>query len=110
MPLKAARVCGCGKIVPSNTICLCQQRRKAELDKRRPSASQRGYTNAWTKARASFLGSHPICAMCDQPATVVDHIQPHRGNQSLFWNKSNWQPLCAHHHNSAKQRQERRYV
>lgn len=27
-------------------------------------------------------------------ATVVDHIVPHRGDQKLFWDESNWQPLC----------------
>lgn len=32
-------------------------------------------------------------------ATVVDHIKPHRGDQKLFWDRSNWQPLCEHHHN-----------
>ena len=26
--------------------------------------------------------------------TVVDHIVPHRGDQQLFWNQSNWQALC----------------
>ena len=31
--------------------------------------------------------------------TVVDHIIPHRGDQKLFWDRSNWQPLCEHHHN-----------
>ena len=28
------------------------------------------------------------------PAIVVDHIIPHRGNQRLFWDMKNWQPLC----------------
>lgn len=41
-------------------------------------------------------------------ATVVDHIKRHRGDQSLFWDKSNWQPLCETHHNSTKQRDESR--
>lgn len=27
-------------------------------------------------------------------ATVVDHIIPHKGDQYLFWDRSNWQPLC----------------
>ncbi|MFD0669710.1 HNH endonuclease [Ramlibacter sp. MAHUQ-53] len=41
-------------------------------------------------------------------ANVVDHIEPHRGDQALFWRRSNWQALCSHHHNSAKQREEAR--
>ena len=28
------------------------------------------------------------------PATVVDHIVPHRGDHALFWDEQNWQPLC----------------
>ena len=27
-------------------------------------------------------------------ATVVDHIIPHKGDQKLFWDTRNWQPLC----------------
>lgn len=41
------------------------------------------------------------------PATVVDHIQPHRGDSALFWSESNWQSLCAPHHDGAKQAFER---
>lgn len=77
------------------------------------TAAQRGYGYKWQKARAEFLRSHPLCVMCEAEgrvtaATVVDHITPHRGNQSLFWDRSNWAPLCAHHHSSEKQREESR--
>ncbi|WP_085981300.1 MULTISPECIES: HNH endonuclease signature motif containing protein [unclassified Paenibacillus] len=30
-----------------------------------------------------------------EPATVVDHITPHKGDMGLFWDQGNWQPLCA---------------
>ncbi|WP_396127368.1 HNH endonuclease [Edaphobacter acidisoli] len=29
------------------------------------------------------------------PAAHTDHIIPHRGDKKLFWDRSNWQPLCA---------------
>jgi len=32
------------------------------------------------------------------PATVVDHIIPHRGDERLFWDETNWQPLCKQCH------------
>jgi 5-methylcytosine-specific restriction protein A len=32
------------------------------------------------------------------PATVVDHIIPHKGNHELFWDAKNHQPLCKRHH------------
>jgi 5-methylcytosine-specific restriction protein A len=79
----------------------------------RRSAASRGYGEAWRKARKGYLRSHPHCIKCagmgqQITATVVDHIKPHRGSQSLFWDKGNWQPLCETHHNSTKQRDEAR--
>nr|WP_313010818.1 HNH endonuclease [Brucella intermedia] len=44
---------------------------------------------------------------CGKPASVVDHIQPHRGNKELFWWRGNWQSLCQPCHDRHKQRQER---
>lgn len=75
------------------------------------NAAQRGYGYKWQKARGQFLHEHPLCVMCEvagrvEAATVVDHITPHRGDQSLFWRRSNWQPLCATHHSRDKQRTE----
>jgi 5-methylcytosine-specific restriction enzyme A len=85
------------------------------------------YNSRWDKARQSFLKSHPLCVMCHRQgravaATVVDHIKPHRLKeainggkqeeiakaQKLFWDKTNWQPLCKQHHDSTKQREEKR--
>ncbi|MCB1666611.1 MAG: HNH endonuclease [Pseudomonadales bacterium] len=75
------------------------------------TSAQRGYGYKWQKARERFLAYDPWCRMCwDEGkrtrATVVDHIIPHRGDQTLFWNQGNWQPLCAKHHGSDKQKQE----
>ncbi|WP_371441492.1 HNH endonuclease signature motif containing protein [Methylosinus sp. R-45379] len=98
----------------SGERCACQAKRdkerKAEFDEKRPSSSARGYGSKWTQARAEFLAAHPTCNRpgCDAPATVVDHIIPHRGDMKLFWRRSNWQPLCAHCHNVWKQSQEKR--
>lgn len=51
------------------------------------------------KARLLFLRKHPLCAECLRekrltPATVVDHIVSHRGDERLFWDEANRQPLC----------------
>lgn len=75
------------------------------------SSSARGYGYKWQKARALYLSAHPLCVMCSTDAlpvaaVVVDHIKPHGGDLVLFWDKSNWQPLCKHCHDSAKQRAE----
>lgn len=81
----------------------CEEHKGAE-DRRRGSASQRGYDNKWRKYRKSFLEQHPLCVMCEREgdikvATVVDHIIPHKGDQELFWDLNNHQPLCEFHHN-----------
>jgi 5-methylcytosine-specific restriction enzyme A len=111
MPLKAARVCACGKIVPSNMICLCQQRRKAEADKRRPSAHKRGYDSKWRRESKAFLAlpENRFCSCgCGRLADCVDHKVPHRGDQKLFWDRSNWQPMASSPcHASRKQSIER---
>ena len=60
----------------------------------------------------TFLRSHPLCAMHQMrgqvvPSVIVDHVVPHRGDQTLFWDTSNWQALCKHCHDSHKHRLER---
>ncbi|MBD3834017.1 MAG: HNH endonuclease [Brevundimonas sp.] len=107
MPVRAPMLCGCGRVVQGGPCLACAAARAKAYDARRPTARQRGYDSAWNKARATFLTAHPRCAMCEQPAAVVDHIKPHRGDRKLFWERSNWQPLCQHHHSSTKQRMER---
>jgi 5-methylcytosine-specific restriction endonuclease McrA len=76
------------------------------------SREERGYDYRWRKYRVGFLQANPLCVMCKAEglvtaATVVDHIVPHQGDQALFWDQSNHQPLCASHHNGAKAREER---
>jgi 5-methylcytosine-specific restriction protein A len=86
--------------------------RRADYDRERGSAHERGYGRRWQKARLAFLRANPICVKCDaagvvEAATVVDHIKPHRGDQALFWDQTNWQALCKPHHDGEKQREER---
>lgn len=76
------------------------------------SAADRGYGYKWRQARAGYLMAHPLCVYCKRDgrvtaASVVDHIKPHRGDMALFWNRTNWQSLCAQCHSSAKAKEER---
>lgn len=75
-----------------------------EYEARRGTAASRGYGSRWQKARLGFLRKHPLCAHCQAEgrvtaATVVDHIVPHKGDPVAFWDRTNWGPLCAPHHN-----------
>lgn len=40
------------------------------------------------------------------PASVADHIKPHRGDRGLFFDPANLQSLCKSCHDSHKQAQE----
>ena len=50
------------------------------------------------------MRDNPLCLHCQADgrtvaASVVDHIRPHKGNQVLFWDSENHQPLCEPCHN-----------
>ncbi len=100
MPYRSNTPCkhpGCAKLVPYGSKYCKYHEALHRSD--RDSASRRGYNSRWQKARVRYLHSHPLCVECKKAgkltqATVVDHIVPHRGDQKLFWDESNWQPLC----------------
>lgn len=80
-----------------------ERQERQELAARRGSPRDRGYTTKWDKTAKRFLQEHPLCVECaregrTREADLVDHIIPAKGDQRLFWDKSNWQTLCAHHH------------
>jgi 5-methylcytosine-specific restriction protein A len=68
------------------------------------SAHARGYTKRWQRESKAFLALRLWCIDClaegiyAERATVVDHEIPHRGDQRLFWDKTNWRPRCKPHH------------
>lgn len=111
MPMKAPRICSCGVKVASGLLCRCQLERKAEADKRRPNANDRGYDGKWRRESKAFLAlpENRLCACgCGRTANMVDHITAHKGDQKLFWTRSNWQPMASSPcHNRVKQSQER---
>jgi 5-methylcytosine-specific restriction enzyme A len=85
---------------------------KRELDRARPSAARRGYGPRWRRARQAYLARHPLCVPCEaagrlEPATVVDHVVPHRGDTVLFWDEANWQGLCKRCHDAKTAREGR---
>ena len=62
-------------------------------------------------SKAFLIGK--LCKYCLQvgktkAAEVTDHIIPHEGDTELFWDQSNWQPLCKHCHDSIKAKEEAR--
>lgn len=115
MPYRSNIPCkhpGCAALIPHGQMYCAEHKQLNKND--RAYASERGYGAKWQRERRKFLDSNPFCVKCYEEghltkATVVDHIKPHRGDQKLFWDRSNWQPLCEHHHN-VKTMTEDRYV
>lgn len=112
MPMRAPSIRACGCVVASGDRCQHaierDRERKARFDKQRPTARQRGYDSKWDQARKAFIAKHPDCSRCGAPATVVHHSTPHRGDKSLFWDRSNWVPACQPCHDGPMQSQEKR--
>ena len=112
MPMKTKHPCkhpGCPGLTGGQ---YCELHAKIHASDR-CSAFERGYSHRWQIARRQFLVSHPLCVECERsgrltPATVVDHIQPHRGNQELFWDEKNWQPLCKKCHDRKTRLEDQR--
>nr|WP_020184817.1 HNH endonuclease [Methylopila sp. 73B] len=68
------------------------------------------WTARWRKIAKAHLASSPLCVECQKSgrvtaASVCDHVVPHRGDETLFW-QGQRQSLCASCHNGAKKRQE----
>jgi len=64
--------------------------------------------NVWRRRRALQLKQHPLCVMCESrgvvtPATVADHVKPHRGDWNSF-RLGALQSLCSACHNAYKRR------
>lgn len=101
MPHKPKRPCrypGCPNLCETGTYCEVH-RKEWSPESLRGNAAARGYDTKWREARRLFLQRYPLCQRCLKhgkltPATVVDHIVPHRGDQYLFWDQDNWQALC----------------
>ncbi|NQW09557.1 MAG: HNH endonuclease [Alphaproteobacteria bacterium] len=99
MPWSAPKHCPRGHAPYQGSRCpICSAAFKAAADARRPSARQRGYDGKWERESKAYLAAHPQCVSCGSPASLVDHVQPHRGDRRLFWSRSNWQPMCASCH------------
>ena len=69
--------------------------------------------DAWQRLRRTVLIATPLCARCERigatvPATVVNHITPHRGDWRLFTSLENLEAVCEPCHNATIQAEEAR--
>lgn len=113
MGYKSMQFCkhsGCKELTTS-TYCATHQpiydaKRKEQFkryDKRRGTATERGYTSRWSKYSKWYLAQpgNQICKLhlagCTIVAQCVDHIKPHQGESDpLLWDTMNHQAACIH--------------
>jgi hypothetical protein len=84
------------------------EQRRAEADKARGTAAQRGYDAAWRAVRKQYLAAHPWCCEtgCNEAATDVDHIQSVRDRPDLRLHWSNLRGFCHSHHSARTSREQ----
>ena len=104
---------GCGRLVPYGSK-YCEVHAPLHTRDER-SGGGKGYGTRWQKESQQYLRAHPLCRRCKErgeyvKATVVDHIIPHRGDPRLFWDRSNWQPLCKKCHDHKTMTEDRNIV
>ena len=110
MPNKPKRLCkhpGCNQLIDTT---YCSTHQQLHIQKRRDYDinSRQSYHDwysckRWRLLRMHWLKCNPLCVECSKnhrlvPATVVDHIVPHKGKQSMFYDTNNLQSLCKQCH------------
>lgn len=101
MLTKVCKKAGCGRAaIPGKNYC--QKHSLMETEKRKVF-TRRGKSSKWHdlynsaawKARSKeFLKKYPYCFICGKPSRIADHIIPHHGAITLFWDENNLQPMC----------------
>ncbi len=109
-PLKPCRHPGCPELTREG-YC---PKHKPKRTSRRTSAEYHSWYSltVWTDdLRPTQLLREPFCRECARQgvrtwATVVDHVEPHRGDWTKFIDRGNLQSLCKHHHDQKTAREQ----
>lgn len=107
-PLRPCKHAGCPVLTRDGW---CPKHRPSFERKRSRDYHRWYFLDIWTKKlRPNQLLKEPFCRECASqgkrvPATVADHIRPHRGQWTLFADPNNLQSLCSSCH-SRKTMQE----
>lgn len=116
MPVKPQRPCsypGC-PCLTNGRYCNKHQKEIESKYNKTSRPFKKLYNSRWYKLRKQFLLRYPLCEECKRDgvviaAEVVDHVIPHKGNEQLFWDESNWQSLCKHHHDIKTAKEDGRF-
>lgn len=95
-PLTPCRMCN--RATRGRYCQECKAKAATARDAGRKPSHARGYDRAHARRRAVYLHHYPLCAACNELATVLDHIIRIRdGGSASDWN--NLQGLCEACHN-----------
>lgn len=113
-PRKPCSFRGCPELTEGRYCEKHQKQVDSEYNKTSRPFKHLYNTSRWKKLRKQFLQEHPLCVECKfkgaiKAATVVDHIEAHKGDEGLFWNQSNWQPLCKECHDRKTAKEDGRF-
>ena len=118
MKTKVCMKSGCNRTaVPGKDFCekhilMQEQKDKRKIFTKRGKSGQYHYlyeSAEWRKRRAIFLKKYPRCFICGAPATIADHIIPHRGDLTLFYDDNNLQPMCQRCHSRKTMRENENF-
>lgn len=68
------------------------------------------YDHVWERYSKVFLSFNPNCYSCGSKSSVVDHIQPHKGDEVIFRKLDNHLPLCFKCHNTVTALYDKKYI
>ena len=116
MPRKPKKPCkypGCPELTEGNYCKAHQKEIDREYNSSRPYKKLYN-SSRWQDLRRYVLNKQPLCVECLKnnritPATVVDHIEPHKGNEDLFYDINNLQSLCKSCHDRKTVKEDGRW-
>ncbi|MCA0944506.1 HNH endonuclease [Salipiger pacificus] len=84
------------------------KRRLQDKERAKDPVRKLYWSARWKEESKAFLRERPWCCVpdCDRPSDTVDHNEPHKGDLGLFWDQSNWRPICHRCHSRKTARQD----
>lgn len=97
-------------LAPSSAPPIAYEQKRQEWEWRSWYGTARWKKLRWeVLVRDFFTCQNPECRkmVVDHSQLVADHITAHRGDEKLFWERSNLQTLCKECHDRVKQSEEK---
>ena len=102
---KKCKQLGCTGVAATEGYCSSHYRGPVSTDEvlrdipSRPHYHSLYNSGAWGRLRMSVLSEQPVCQRCQhygitRATSDIDHIIPHKGDRTLFHDRSNLQGLC----------------